>query len=49
MTLRSDRTVGDLKNEIKREKANDLKDIDADKLILYKVLMPSAVLKARSS
>ena len=34
----NDQTVDDLKKGIKLEKANDLKDIDADNLILFKVL-----------
>ena len=41
VTLGRDRTVSDLKKGIKLEKANDLKDIDADKLILFKVLPSS--------
>ena len=49
VTVRSDRTVGDLKDAIKQKKTNDLKDIDANKLILFKVLMPAAVFTARSS
>ena len=49
VTVRSDRTVGDLKDAIKQKKTNDLKDIDADKIILFKVLMPAAVFTARSS
>ena len=49
VTVRSDRTVGDLKKKIKQEKTNDLKDIDANKLILFKVLMPAAIFTARSS
>ena len=49
VTLRSDRTVGDLKNAIKQKQTNDLKDIDANKLILFKVLMPATVFTARSS
>ena len=40
-TLRGDQTVGDLKDAIKLKKANNLKDIDADELILYKVLPSS--------
>ena len=43
VTLRRDRTVGDLKDAIKLKKANDLRDIDADKLILYKVVIAAAV------
>ena len=49
VTLRSDRTVGDLKNAIKQKQTNDLKDIDANKLILFKVLMPATVFTACSS
>ena len=39
MTLHSDRTVDGLKKAIKQERGNDLKDIDAVKLTLYKVLI----------
>jgi len=34
------RTVDYLKKAILREKPNDLKDIDADRLVLYKVELP---------
>ena len=49
MTVRSDRTVGDLKKAIKQERGNDLKDIDAVNLTLYKVLIAAAVFTARCS
>ena len=41
VSIDNDQTVGDLKKGIKLEKVNDLKDIDADKLILFKVLPSS--------
>ena len=31
------RTVGELKKLIKNEKPNDLRDVDSDKLVLWKV------------
>ena len=43
VSIHNDRTVGDLKDAIKLKKANDLRDIDADKLILYKVVIAAAV------
>ena len=49
MSIDNDQTINDLKDAIKLKKVNDLKDIDADKLILYKVLMPATVFVARSS
>ena len=49
VTVRSDRTVGDLKKAIKQERGNDLKDIDAVNLTLYKVLIAAAVFTARCS
>ena len=45
VTLRSDRTVDSLKKAIKQERGNDLKDIDAVKLTLYKVLIAAAVFR----
>ena len=43
VSIHNDQTVDDLKDAIKLKKANDLKDIDADKLILYKVVIAAAV------
>jgi len=40
VTIQSSKTVDDLKKAIKEEKKNDLKDIDADRLTLYKVSIP---------
>ena len=39
VTLHGDRTIDGLKKAIKQERGNDLKDIDAVKLTLYKVLI----------
>ena len=41
VSIGNDQTVDDLKDAIKLKKANDLKDIDADNLILFKVLPSS--------
>ena len=49
VSIDNDQTINDLKDAIKLKKVNDLKDIDVDKLILYKVLMPAAVFVACSS
>ena len=43
VTLHCDWTIGDLKDAIKLKKVNDLRDIDAYKLILYKVVIAAAV------
>ena len=40
VTIESSKTVDDLKDAIKEKKKNDLKDIDADRLALYKVSIP---------
>ncbi|KAF9432465.1 hypothetical protein BGZ76_010776 [Entomortierella beljakovae] len=40
VTLDADDSIAALKKAIKGEKPNDLKEIDADKLILYKVSIP---------
>ena len=45
MTLHSDRTVDGLKKAIKQERGNDLKDFDAVKLTLYKVLIAAVVFR----
>ena len=45
VTLHSDRTVDGLKKTIKQERGNDLKDIDAVKLTLYKVLIAAVVFR----
>ena len=45
VTLHSDRTVDGLKKAIKQERGNDLKDIDAVKLTLYKVLIAAVVFR----
>ena len=45
VTIHCDRTVGDLRDAIKLKKANDLRDIDANKLTLYKVLIADAVFR----
>ena len=45
VTLRGDRTVDDLKDAIKLKRGNDLKDIDAVKLTLYKVLIAAVVFR----
>ena len=41
VSIGNDQTVDDLKDAIKLKKANDLKDIDADNFILFKVLPSS--------
>ena len=43
VSIHNDQTVNDLKKAIKKEKVNDLNDIDADKLILYKVVIAATV------
>ena len=43
VTLRGDRTVGNLKDAIKLKKKPELDHLAADALILYKVLMPATV------
>ena len=45
VTLCSDQTVGGLKKAIKQERGNDLKDIDALKLTLYKVLITTTIFR----
>jgi crinkler effector protein len=40
LDIESHATVGHLKDAIKEKKKNDLKDIDADRLTLYKVSIP---------
>jgi hypothetical protein len=40
VTMERSETVGHLKKAILKEKPNDLKDVDADRLILYKVELP---------
>ena len=49
VSIDNDQTIDDLKDAIKLKKVNDFKDIDADKLILYKVLMPATVFVACNS
>ena len=38
--VKSSETVGELKDAILKEKPNQLRDVDADKLVLYKVSLP---------
>ena len=38
--ISSDKSIGQLKKAIKLEKSNDLRDVDADKLTLWKVSIP---------
>ncbi|KAF9991786.1 hypothetical protein BGZ79_003981, partial [Entomortierella chlamydospora] len=38
----ADETVGELKKAIKGEKPNDLQDVDADKLVLFRVSVASS-------
>lgn len=45
VSIDDDQIVDDLKKAIKHEKANLLKDIDADELTLYKVSIPKGQLK----
>lgn len=40
VTIERSETVGHLKQAILKEKPNDLKDVEADQLILYKVELP---------
>lgn len=45
VSINDDQTVDDLKDAIKHKKANQLKEIDADQLTLYKVLIENGQLK----
>ena len=45
VTLHSDWTIDGMKKAIKQERGNDLKDINAVKLILYKVLISTAIFR----